>query len=175
VVFIQIFSQIYKKYALSSVTVDISADVWKPVERGVLIPIELDTSYLHVKTYSEVGSEDRTVIRYFDKEGSYAGGIEISFTSPLVEYKLPYCQHFYTPFPTTLPTTVNKVWTIEKRRYRTRVFCNGLVVLDIILSDSTCDMEYNSDWETYWERDVSVIKFDGEYDTASEQYRTGQL
>ena len=142
------------------------------MERGVKIPVDFDTSYLQIKTNSEIGSWDETWIYYYDKEGKDAGGIEIWFTSPRVEYKLEYCQDYYTPFPHTLPTTVNKVWTIEKRRYRTRVFCNGLMVLDITLSDTTCDW---SDWETYWGRKVSEIEFDREEDTASKQYRTGQF
>jgi hypothetical protein len=144
------------------------------VERDVKIPVELETSYLKIKTNSAVGSRDDTLILYYDKEGRLAGGIEIWFHSSRVLYTLLGCQSSSTPFPHTLPTTVNKIWTIEKRRYRTRVFCNGLVVLDITLSDSTCDMEYNSHWETYWGRKVREIKLNT-WETASQQYRTGQL
>jgi hypothetical protein len=141
------------------------------VEHGVVIPIELETSYLHFKTNSEVGSKDRTRIWYYDKEGTRdAGGIEIVFTYRRVEYKLWNCQWYDTPFPLTLPTTVNKVWTIEKRGYRTRVFCNGVLVLDITLSNRLCDKTY---LEMLWEREVSEIKFHS-LDRASEQYRIGQ-
>jgi hypothetical protein len=159
-------------YKTSSLTVDISADMWKPVERGVKIPVELDTSYLHVKTNSEVGSGDRTVIQYYDKEGREAGGIVIWFYYPRVQYVLLDCT-VYTAFPHTLPTTVNKVWTIEKRGYRTRMFCNGVLVLDITVSDTTCD---ESDWEYYWGREVDRIEF---YDSsryrnsASDMYMIG--
>jgi hypothetical protein len=140
------------------------------VERGVKIPIELETSYLQIKTNSAVGSGDQTVIEYFDKEGRDAGGIGILFSSPRVWYRLFNCA-LPTPFPHILPTTVNKLWTIEKRRYRTRVFCNEALVLEFTVSDSTCDTRY---WETYWGRKVSKIEFHS-VDTASEQYRTGQL
>jgi hypothetical protein len=142
--------------------------MWKPVEHGVKIPVELDTSYLHVKTNSEVGSRDETLIRYYKKEGRKAGGIAILFSSPRVEYRLEDCQHErldYTPLPLTLPTTVNKVWTIEKRGYRTRLFCNGVLVLDITPSDTTC---YFSSWKTKWGREVGGIEF-----SAADMYMIG--
>jgi hypothetical protein len=144
--------------------------MWKPVERDVVVPVELDTSYLHVKTNSEVGSEDRTEIYYDDKEGREAGGISIRFSSPHVKYYLLHCQSYYTPSPPTLPTTVNKVWTIEKRGYRTRVFCNKVLVLDITVSDTTCDW---GDWKTEWGRQVGGIKFHEYDDTASDIYMIG--
>jgi hypothetical protein len=145
--------------------------MWKPVEHDVMIPVELDTSYLHVKTNSEVGSEDKTWIPYYDKEGREAGDISIWFRSPRVKYRLLYCQSIYTPFPPTLPTTVNKVWTIEMRGYRTRMFCNGVLVLDITVSDTTC--YYWRYWETEWGRDVGGILFHRDYDTASDMYMIG--
>jgi hypothetical protein len=162
--------EIHTNYTTSSLTVVISADMWRPVERGVKIPVELETSYLHVKTNSEVGSKDRTKILYYDKEGREAGGIKIRFTSPRVKYYLEKCQYDYTPFPPILPKTVNKVWTIEKRGYRTRMFCNGVLVLDITVSDTTCYWRY---WETDWEREVGGIQFHREYDTASDMYMIG--
>jgi hypothetical protein len=141
--------------------------MWKPVERGVKIPVELETSYLHVKTNSEVGSGGRTRIQYYDKEGREAGGIRIRFSSPRVKYNLLHCKWNYNPFPRTVPTTVNKVWTIEKRGYRTRMFCNGVLVLDTV-SDTTCDY---SNWEYYWGREVGGIRF--YKDSASDMYMIG--
>jgi hypothetical protein len=162
--------EIRTNYAAASSTVDISADMWKPVERGVMIPVELETSYLHVITNSEVGSRDKKGILYYDKEGREAGGIEIWFLSPRVQYTLEYCRESYFSFPTTLPTTLNKFWTIEKRGYRTKVFCNGVLVLHITLSDATCYLSY---WETYWGREVSGIEFSS-IDSASDMYMIGK-
>jgi hypothetical protein len=151
--------------------------MWKPVKNDVMIPVELETSYLHVKTNSEVWSEDMTWIQYYDKEGRPAGGIVIWFYSPRVEYRLEYCQYSSTPFPLTLPTTVNKVWTVEKRGYRTRLFCNGVLVLDITVSDTTCYMKDYSNWETYWGREVGRIEFSEAsvhfLDSASDMYMIG--
>jgi hypothetical protein len=121
----------------------------------VLIPVELETSYLHIKTNSEVGSSDKTKIYYYGKEGSDAGGFGIYFTSPHVKYALLECQGNQTPFPPTLPTTVEKVWTIEKRGFRTRVFCNGALLLDITVSLTTCDYV---GWDQ-WENEVQGIDF----------------
>jgi hypothetical protein len=168
-VFFNLYDRIRTYCKSSSLTVDISADMWKPVEHGVLIPVELETSYLHVKTNSEVGSGNRTWIWYYDKEGSRARGIEIVFTSPGENYFLMSCLDSPTPFPPTLPTTVNKVWTIEKRGYRTRMFCNGVLVLDITVSDTTCHRSY---WETEWGREVGGILFN-RWDSASDMYMIG--
>jgi hypothetical protein len=155
-----------------SLTVDISTDIWKPVKRGVKIPVELETSYLHVKTNSEVGSRDETRILYYDEEGRVAGGIVIEFSSPRVKYNLFNCQGSNTIFPHTLPTTVNKVWTIEKRGYRTRMFCNEVLVLDITASDTTCE---KSVWETDWGREVVGIEFpkSKHWNSASHMYMIG--
>jgi hypothetical protein len=171
-VFLNLYDRIRTNYAASSLTVDISADMWKPVKRDVKIPVELETLYLHVKTNSEVGSEDGTWIQYNGKEGRLAGAIGISFRSPRVKYILDYCQDDYSSFPLTLPTTVNKVWTIEKRGYRTRMFCNGVLVLDFTVSDTTCNMKYYSDWEYFWGREVGEIKF-SKSDRASDMYMIG--
>ena len=139
--------------------------------RGVLIPVNLETSYFHVKTNSAVGSNDWTWIVYFDIMNMMrrAGGIVIWFVSPSAGYGLLNCQDDLYPFPPTLPTQLEKQWTIEKRGYRTRVFCNKVQVADITVSNVTCQ---ESDWETYWSREVSGMEFN-KWDEASEAYHIG--
>jgi hypothetical protein len=113
---------------------------------------------------------------YRDDERRVAGGIVIWFRSNSVMYKLLNCQGYddqsgYNPFPPTLPTQLEKQWTIEKRGYKTRVFCNKVLVADITVSNVMC---HKSDWGTYWSREVSGIEF-SKWDDASDAYHIGQL
>ena len=147
--------------------------MWNVVVRDKFIPVNLETSYLHLRTDSTVGSYDYTVIWYYDKEGRYTGGIGIYFTST-VKYRLLNCQQYYTPFPTSLPVEQDKDWIIEKRSYNTKLYCNGELVLDITASDETCNNpKYTDTWAANWGREVRSIKFSSNYDTASDSYYIG--
>ena len=147
--------------------------MWNPVVREKSIPADLETSYLHLRTTSTAGSGDKTVIWYYNEEERIAGGIGIWFTSS-VKFILGYCQQYHTTFPTSLPAEQDKHWVIEKRGYRTVIYCNGRQVLDITASSETCDDPDNTDtWATDWGREVSNIKFPSKYDTASNYYFIG--
>ena len=146
--------------------------MWNPVARDKYIPADLETSYLHLKTNSTASSGDKTVIWYYNEEGRVAGGIVIWFTSP-VKNALMYCQQ-YTTFPTSLPSQQDKHWVIEKRGYRTVIYCNGKQVLDITASSETCDDPKRADiWATHWGREVSSIEFSYEYDNATDFFYIG--
>jgi hypothetical protein len=147
--------------------------VWNDVVRGKDIPADLETSLLHVKTNSAVGSGDKTVIWYYDADGNSAAGIDIKFFSGAVKYVQLNCQ-YYKNFPVSLPEEQDKHWMIEKRGHRTRIYCNGKLVLDITVSSETCDNpKYSDTWDTYWEREVASIEFSSEYDTASISFYIG--
>ena len=142
--------------------------------RDQFIPVDLETSYLHLRTNSATGSRDKTVAFYYnDEEELYAGGISIWFTSP-VKYALVDCQKYYTAFPFSVPEEQDKHWVIEKRGYRTVMLCNGFLVLDITASFETCDdPKYNDTWDTDWGREVTSIEFPSRYDTATDLYHLG--
>ena len=109
---------------------------------------------------------------FYTTEGEYAGKVEILFTStPL--YRLSSCLSYFTNFPSYLPSEVDKIWriTLDKTAgIRLKIHCNGVEVLNILMSGRTCD-RYS---ENYWGRDVERIYFDPGYDTASDYYRAGQ-
>jgi hypothetical protein len=143
------------------------------VVRDTYIPADLETSLLHFKTDSTLGSGDYTVIWYYDVDGLVAGGINILFYST-VKYALLYCQ-----LNTTLPVRPSdeqvKHWVIEKRGRRNVVHCNGKQVLDITASTKTCNKpDWTDAWATYWERDVSSIYFPSQYDKSSDSYHIGK-
>ena len=138
-----------------------STDMWNPgIVRDKYIPADMEMSYLHVRTYSTEGSDNTMVVWYFDEEMKrFAGRINIFFSSP-VKYLLVGCQNDYTPFPTSPPVEDVKHWVIQKHGYRTVIFCNGELVLNITLSSDTCDNpDYADYWEPYWRTDVGNIWF----------------
>jgi hypothetical protein len=146
--------------------------MWNDVVRDTHIPPDLETSLLHFKTDSALGSGDKTVIWYRDVDGRYAGGIGIWFTSP-VKYSLANCQ-LYTTLPVRPSDEQVKHWVIEKRGLRTILHCNGKQVLDITASTKTCDNpKYADTWATYWEREVSSMYFPSQHDKATDSYHIG--
>ena len=150
-----------------------SPDTWNAVVRDMYIPADLETSSLHLRTNSTAGSGEETEIWYYNEEGRAAGGIGILFSSP-VKYKLLYCQQYYTTFPTGLPSQQDKHRVIEKRGYRTVIYCNGKQALDITASSETCDNpKYADTWDTYWGKKMSKIEFPSQHDTATISYLIG--
>ena len=143
-----------------------------PVVRDTFIPVDLETSYLHLRTNSATGGGDNSETWYYNDVGLYAGGIDIWFTST-VKFRLLACQ-FYKPFPLPVPSEQDKHWVIEKRGYRTVILCNGQLVLDITASSKTCDdPEYADTWATHWGRKVTSIKFPPGRDSATKMYFVG--
>ena len=145
--------------------------MWNPVVRGTYIPADIETSYLHLRTYSIAGSGDLTSIWYYNEDKIESGGIVILFTSP-VRYGLLYCQGYYTLFPTSPPVEDTKHWIIQRHGYRTVIFCNGELVLNITASTNTCDLA--DTWDTHWGRVQESILFPS-YDAASDSFHIGWL
>ena len=108
----------------------------------------------------------------YKTQSKYAAGFEIYFTST-TKYRLEYCNYSRTNFPSNLPSEVEKIWRITLDRtagIRLKIHCNGVEVLNILISDNTCSY---SDWRKYWSRDVEKIDFYPSSDTASDYYRAG--
>ncbi|KAL5253100.1 hypothetical protein ACHWQZ_G015760 [Mnemiopsis leidyi] len=147
-------------------------DGWIAVEREVYINYDLENSPLQIKTDSVVGSNEQVLRVYFygHVQDDTAGGVFLYFSSP-PQYYLYFCSTSWTNFPTVLPIETNKVWTITLSRVsgeiRVVITCNTVEVLNVVLSSTTCS---DSDWSTYWSRDVEKIYFTS-LDTASDYYR----
>ena len=135
--------------------------------------IDIETAPLEIKTNSLLGSEDEVAVFFYNSRGDFAGGVRISF-SFTPQYLLDKCSHLnqYTNFPSTLPAAVDKVWRIRLSLTKTsvtrlQIHCNDVEVLNVLLSDDTCNDSY---WRDYWSRDVEKIVF-SIHDTASDYYR----
>ena len=137
--------------------------MWNPVSvnSDMLIPADMETSYLHVKTVNTVGSYDfiRMRVLFYDEEGETEGGIGIWFNESVSEYKLG-CQSSGTPFLTSLPVETDKQWVVEKRGYRIIIHCNGKLVVNITATSETCSNN-DDNWNTFWGREVTKINLRG--------------
>jgi hypothetical protein len=140
------------------------------VDRSHIISVDLETSYLHIKTNSSWESAEWLWLDYYDSEWRWAGGFSIKFPYPL-QYNLHFCE-WYTPFlAEDLPPERDKVWTIVKRGYRTTVYCNSVLLVDFTVSNVTC--RYDANWDTYWRHNVKRLGFNYNYDLASDKYFIG--
>ena len=151
---------------------------WIAVQRGEHISYNLENSPLQIRTNSEVGRKEQVVLclyELYENARVYSlGQVYLYFTSP-PQFKLSYCNTNRTNFFTDLPPETEKVWTItlssDSGERRVVIHCNDKEVLNVVLSDTTCD---NTHWRDIWSRAVGKIYFLPS-DTASDYYRRGKL
>ena len=126
-----------------------------------------DTQGITVTTNSTVGSDEEVVVYFYDNTGKVAGGMLIHFSTP-IQYYINWCTSTWNNFPVSLPAAPDKTWTITYNTAEQRVvyYCNGVQVLNFLLSDSECTY---GPWRTYWERKPTQIQFYSS-DTASDSY-----
>ena len=96
-------------------------------------------------------------------ERDYAGEVILLFTSPPQYVLLSYsCVTSATNFPTALPTDTNKVWRITLTKTsgnRLVIHCNEVIVLNVLLSDSTCSNSKSAQWGDSCSKDIENILF----------------
>ena len=147
---------------------------WTAVQRDEFINYDLENSPLQIRTNSEIGSNEKVRVYFYNAQDEPAGGVFLIFTSP-PQYVLRWCSASLTDFPTTLPSETDKVWTITLTRSSGArslvIHCNNKEVVNVVLSDSECSY---SNWRDYWSRDVEKIMFYSS-DTASDYYRPGKV
>ena len=143
---------------------------WKTPLHDTYYAVDLETSFLYIKTTSRVASGEKTVVWYYDSSGEKAGGVSIYFRpfTSVIYYSIHSCNS-HTELPNQPSELATRIWMIKKRGYRTELWCNGELLLDFTASLETCDKE-GKDWETVLKREVTHIKFPLKYDTASEKF-----
>lgn len=126
---------------------------------------EQDSVTVKFKTIQTVSSDEEYVkLSYFDEEGDPKGNIQIYFGLPKISTELTNCQDSPVEISANLPDEVEKVWTVVRTTdYRMLVHCNGVEVLNFLLSDETCPYEYDwfgtmKRWDSAWQGEVHHIK-----------------
>ena len=142
------------------------------MERGVKISHDLQTTPLKIETDSTVESWQNVHIDFFTSEGDRVGGFDIKFYDHPIKWGLGRCITSWTPFSPELPSNVHKVWVLTKLTGpRVTVQCNGVTVVDVLMSDDTCT---DSRWKQYWVKDVKLIEFSSQ-DKASDYYKSASV
>ena len=158
---------VFLDYTITQYTVHHNIAGWVPVDRSGWITFDLEATPLQIKTDSTGDTFADSQVWFYTAEEEEAGAIKIIFTDR-PRYQIMYCRK-EEYFPDTLPSEVNKIWTITKLRGpRITIKCNEVTVVDILISDETCDDPENNG--NVWSRDVELIEFDY-YEKASDEYR----
>lgn len=109
-------------------------------------------------------------VNFFTATEYPAGGVWLLFTSTAVQYFLYGCTISFANFPTNPPSSSIKIWKITLNKtpeIRIKIRCNGIEVLNMLLSERTCT---RASWSSYWERrDLEKIRF-SVVDNASHYY-----
>ena len=140
------------------------------MQRDVFIEWDLESTPLEVRTDNVLESNEEVYVTFFPASKTYAGRVQL-LTSTL-QYHLHMCTKTWTNLPVTPPSVADKVWRITLTKtagVRLVIHCNGVEVLNILISQATCSY---SGWSTYWNRDVKKIQFYSS-DRASDYYRAG--
>ena len=97
-------------------------------------------------------------MKYIHTDGHVNGGIHLDFG--LNKMWLLTCQKNNEQLPDHTPTDAEKVWNIVRTAEpRMVVYCNGVEVFNLLLSDETCPYTHRK-WSDIWNGDVSGVKFD---------------
>ena len=135
----------------------------------MLIDFNLEQYSLNITTDSTIGSNNKVAVQLYTSQEDWVGALKLYFFST-PQYLIRPCSSGNTNFPTNLPSDNDKVWRVTLTRtssIRLVVHCNEEEVLNILMSDSTCDV---SNWSTNWSREVAKIMFLSG-DTASDYYQ----
>jgi hypothetical protein len=79
-------------------------------------------------------------------------------------YKLGFCNHTRTSFPTPPPKKQEKIWSIFRVNSRLEVKCNGKLVLDYSFCEGSCSKL------AMWRSNVTRVEF-ARSDRASKRWR----
>ena len=134
----------------------------------VRIDWNLENVPVKIRTNSVLGSKERLNMLFYSAQDDIAGGVQIKFLlTP--KYYFGWCTG-WNNFPSTLPSATQKTWriTLDKSEgIRVIIHCNGMEVLNFLLSDETCTHYH---YRSYWSRDVTQLYFSWS-DIASDFYR----
>ena len=137
----------------------------KGIENNEVIPFDMNSGNLQIKTESTAESNDKMRVHLYDKTGyinnynGHVGTVSLFFSIPPT-YEIDNCGTNGPKLPSSLLTGGTNIWEISKHPGASRITVqyNGDKVLDI-----TCN-------QSVWSRDVKRIKV-GKQDTVSKFYR----
>jgi len=150
---------------------------WSLITHDEKVNFDLESKPLIVKTNKALGAGGVINLYFWKNEGSYdalAGGLSIKLEKIPV-YWISYCSEEYRDLLNTIPDVTERVWKIALTRSagtRIVVHCNDVLVVDVVLSDSTCE---DDTYKKYYSVvGIDRVEFD-EHDTASVSYSASDI
>ena len=142
---------------------------WSPVERGIRIPFDLESTPLQIKTNSTADSGDKIRVGIGTVDDNYLASLIVHFFKEnKVKFKIGSCMQWYKFFPVQPPEEVDKTWRIRKNTTTLSIDCNGMELLNYQFSDSN-----ESECVPKWGGDVvDWIQFSKDKDSASDTYKS---
>ena len=142
---------------------------WRQIPRDVYIRYHLETTPLEIRTDSVLESNDRVTVFFSTADGHYAGGLNLRFGTT-IQYWLWDCSTTSNDLQVEPSATVEKIWRVKLTKtsgINLVIHCNGVEVLNTLVSDSECE---DKSWRIDWNRPVEEVEFEV-YDSASDYYR----
>jgi hypothetical protein len=115
-------------------------------------------------------------VNFYDHESNRADipGVRIWLDKAGPKFFIPKCPASVLGLLNPLPASDVKVWTVDwnVRKFRMRVFCNGLKMVDFTLPDNLCGIHYNQKMSFPKAKIISYIEL-GALDSESHYFRRG--
>ena len=132
--------------------------VWIPIQLEEKITFDKDTSTIELKTNSKEGSGDGIRLYYYDNSNNYAAAFLFNFSD--MKYQIGWCSQAWTPLPRAAEVFSgmgDSIWSITRTTHGMQVSINGVMILDVVMSEGLCRREY--DWESKYQKIVSKFAF----------------
>ena len=128
---------------------------WKEVIKDVMIPLDLESAPLQIKTYDALASGNQTLVYFYDSSEEFAGYLRFKNTYDSLQYVLGRCTTSES-YVTLDEGSKDEVWTITKTEEPSiRLNFNEVEVFNLLLEETCTDPE----WRVYWTADVEKIMF----------------
>ena len=148
------------------------SDYWITIETNVFYETDFEQYPLQIKTDSVNGDGTLIDLTVYDESteayDEYFAYIYIRFND-VIQFMVSDCVTTEIPFPTTPPSEQDKVWTLRRNSTALTIECNDVEVVEVIYSD------YGDTCVSVWSTDIAKIMFYPNLDTASDEYREGEV
>ena len=129
---------------------------WKEVIKDVMIPLDLESAPLQIKTYDALKSGNQTLVYFYTSSDKFAGYIRFKNTYDSLQYVLGRCTTSES-YVTLDEGSKDEVWTITKTEEPSiRLNFNDVEVFNLLLEDTSCT---DPEWRVYWTADVEKMMF----------------
>ena len=136
---------------------------WRPVVRETIIPFDLESTPLQIKSNSIVGSYESIYVDLYTKDNEKIGHWQLQFKSPMRIF-FGHCSSWISLHP---GDKVDKTWTFRKTATALIIECNGVEVMNFKFPETS----RWADCVPRWGGDVVKKIMFHAWDAASDSYQ----